>query len=56
MMAGSLPPSSTHTGVRLLAAEAQTAWAMVREPMNVMCAIEAWHVRWLAVEGQHTIG
>ncbi len=36
MMAGSFPPSSTSTGVRLLAAEAQTAWATGREPMKVI--------------------
>lgn len=38
IMAGSLPPNSTHTGMRLLAADAQTEWATGREPMNVMCA------------------
>lgn len=56
MRAGSLPPSSTQTGVRDLAAEVQTAWAMGREPMNVMWEIEGWEVRWEAVVGQHTRG
>lgn len=56
MMAGSLPPSSTRTGVRLLAAEAQTACATGRDPMNVMWLIEGWDVRWEATFGQHTIG
>lgn len=52
--AGSLPPSSTQTGVRALAAEAHTWWATGREPMNVMWAIEGCDVRWSATEGQHT--
>ena len=54
--AGSLPPSSTQTGVSALAADAQTAWATGREPMNVMWAIEGWEVRWEAVVGQQTRG
>ena len=56
MRAGSLPPNSTQTGVRAFAAEAQTACATGREPMNVMCEIEGWEVRWEAVFGQHTRG
>lgn len=56
IIAGSLPPSSTHTGVRLFAADVQTAWATGREPMNVICAIEGWEIRWSAVKGQHTMG
>lgn len=49
--AGSLPPSSTQTGVRDLDAEAQTVWAMGREPMNVMWDMPGWEVRWFAVAG-----
>lgn len=56
IIAGSFPPNSTQTGVRLFDADVQTAWATGREPMNVMCAIEGWEVRCSAVEGQHTIG
>lgn len=56
IMAGSLPPSSTTTGVRLLAAEAQTAWATGRDPMNVMWLIDGWEVRWDATVGQQTMG
>ena len=52
MMAGSLPPSSTQTGVNAFAADLQTAWATVREPMNVICEILGWEVRWSATEGQ----
>ncbi len=50
-MAGSFPPSSTQTGVKDLAAEAQTAWATGREPMKVMWDMPGWEVRWFAVEG-----
>lgn len=52
IMAGSLPPSSTHTGVRAFAAEAQTVWATEREPMKVMWEMPGWEVRWFAVWGQ----
>ena len=52
MMAGSLPPNSTQTGVRALAAEAQTWWATGREPMNVMWAMSGWEVRCSATLGQ----
>ena len=56
MMAGSLPPSSTTTGVRLLAADVQTAWATGRDPMNVIWLIEGCEVRCEAVAGQQTTG
>ena len=52
MMAGSLPPNSTQTGVRAFAAEVQTAWATGREPMKVKCEILGCEVRCSAAEGQ----
>jgi hypothetical protein len=54
--AGSLPPSSTHTGVRDFAAEAQTWWATGREPMKVMWAISGCEVRCEATSGQQMTG
>jgi hypothetical protein len=53
-MAGSLPPSSTQTGVRAFAADAQTWCATGLEPMNVMCDMDGWDVRWSATLGQQT--
>lgn len=53
-MAGSLPPSSTHTGVNAFAAEAQTWCATGRDPMKVMCDIDGCDVRWSATSGQQT--
>ena len=56
IIAGSLPPSSATTGVKLLLAEAQTAWATGREPTKVIWLMEGWEVRWEAVAGQQTRG
>lgn len=53
-IAGSLPPSSTHTGVRAFAADAQTWCATGREPMKVMCEMDGCEVRWSATLGQQT--
>lgn len=56
MIAASFPPNSTQTGVRLFAAEVQTAWATGREPIKVIWDIEGCEVRWFAAGGQQTRG
>ena len=52
--AGSLPPSSTHTGMRDLAADVHTWWATGRDPMKVICAISGCEVNVSATLGKQT--
>ena len=54
--AGSFPPSSRQSGVRVLAADEATWCATGREPMNVICDMPGWEVRWEAVWGQQRMG